>query len=71
MPELTAADVVKKVKRTVPKLDEKGKPVIGEDKKPVFKEVSINPEDVLSFKDYGSHIVVVTIDGQKHSNKKD
>tara|TARA_R110002096_G_scaffold172484_7_gene346186 strand:- start:280 stop:495 length:216 start_codon:yes stop_codon:yes gene_type:complete len=68
MPELTVADVVKKVKRLIPDLDEKGKQKIGKDKKPAFVEVAFKESDVLSFKDYGKHIVVVTRDGQKHSN---
>lgn len=57
--ELTAADVVKVVKRRT----------LIEDKGASRVETSpLKANEVLSFKDYGTHIVVVTNDGQKFSN---
>ncbi|QIL81820.1 hypothetical protein G7047_19280 [Diaphorobacter sp. HDW4A] len=66
--ELTAAEAAKRVKRTVVEYeDSKGK-----DGKPVkvakSKQVVVATEEVLSFKDYGAHVVVVTKDGQKLSS---
>lgn len=34
------------------------------------KERSLTPEDVLSWKDYGDHVVIVTADGQKVTVEK-
>ncbi|GAP38778.1 hypothetical protein ISF6_5331 [Piscinibacter sakaiensis] len=31
----------------------------------------VGAEEVLSFRDYGSHVVVVTVDGQKFSSAAD
>lgn len=44
--------------------------VRGKDGKPTgeFKRVAIGGDEVLSFKDYGTHTVVVTTDGQKFSS---
>lgn len=33
-------------------------------------ERPLKPEDVLSFKDYGPHVVIVTKDGKKYTVKK-
>lgn len=62
---LTAADAAKRVKRTVTELvDAKGGD--GETvKKVVTKEVAVKEVEVLAFRDYGTHVVVVTRDGQK------
>lgn len=73
---MTAADAAKLVKRIVPtrepKLNRDGTPVTDADGKPTFKEydkrVDIGASEVLSFKDYGTHVVVVTKDGQKFSS---
>jgi DNA-binding LytR/AlgR family response regulator len=64
--EMTAADAAKQVRRTVvePVLDDDGKPT-GKTK---TKTLSVKVDEVLSFKDYGSHVVVVTTDGQKLSS---
>ncbi len=45
-------------------------PVIGKDGKPNGKteKVAISAEEVLDFKDHGTHVVVVTIDGHKFSS---
>jgi len=58
---LTAADVAKRVKRTVVAQDEDGKPV--------QKQVAVAAKEVLAFRDYGTHVVVVTTDGQKLTDK--
>ena len=55
--ELTKADVARLVRRTVTE-QRKGQ-------EPIQKEVAVKPEEVLDFKDYGDHVVVVTTDGKK------
>ncbi|WP_082368682.1 hypothetical protein, partial [Piscinibacter sakaiensis] len=40
-------------------------------KVPRVKFVPVGAEEVLSFRDYGSHVVVVTVDGQKFSSAAD
>lgn len=62
--ELTAADAAKLVFRAVPKLDNDGKPTGKTTRTP------IEADEVLAFRDYGSHVVVVTRDGQKFSGDK-
>jgi hypothetical protein len=62
--ELTVAEAAKLVKRTVTTPPEK------EGGKPVTKKVEIEASEVLDFKDYGDHVVVVTKDGQKFTGKK-
>lgn len=57
--QLTAAEAAKRVKRTV--IDKSTK-----DAK--TKRVAVEAEEVLSFRDYGTHVVVVTTDGQKLSS---
>lgn len=59
--QMTAADAAKRVKRTVTEL------LDGKDgaKVPRIRKVSVEEDEVLSFQDYGTHVVVVTIDGQK------
>ena len=63
--ELTSAEAAKRVQRKVVELVD-GK---GDDAKaakvPREKRVAVKAEEVLSFKDYGTHVVVVTKDGQK------
>lgn len=60
MPEpdksLTTADVAKKVTRTV---TQNGR----------VKKEPVDPSEILSWRDHGTHVVVVTIDGQKLSSK--
>lgn len=56
---LTAADAAKAVRR----------PVTSEvDGKVSTKLVAVKADEVLSFRDYGTHVVVVTKDGQKFSS---
>jgi hypothetical protein len=62
--ELTAADAAKMVGRTVVIPPEK------EGGKPITKLVPIAENEVLDFKDYGDHVVVVTTDGQKFTGDK-
>lgn len=59
--QMTAAEAAKRVKRTVTEM------VDGEDgaKVPRPKKVAVGASEVLSFRDYGTHVVVVTKDGQK------
>jgi hypothetical protein len=59
---LTAADAAKLVKRPVlvPAKAKGGEPTV--------EMVSVKAGEVLAFKDYGSHVVVVTTDGQKFSS---
>jgi hypothetical protein len=75
---MTAADAAKLVKR---KLTER-KPVMkgGEQARDkdgtllfedVTREVAIGAGEVLAFKDYGTHVVVVTKDGKKFSSAAD
>jgi len=56
--QLTAAEAAKCVQRIV------FEPAEGKGK-PKEKRVPVAAEEVLSFKDYGTHVVVVTRDGQK------
>lgn len=62
--EMTVEQAAKSVKRTVIET------VDGKDgeKKQIVKKVSVSAAEVLSFKDYGTHVVVVTKDGQKLSS---
>ena len=63
--ELTFAEAAKRVQRTVVELvdgkGEEGKAA----KVPREKRVAVKADEVLAFKDYGTHVVVVTKDGQK------
>lgn len=61
---MTAKDAAKLVKRPISEIVDDGKG----GKKSVIKKVSVSADEVLSFKDYGSHVVVVTKDGQKFSS---
>lgn len=57
---MTKAEAAKRVKRMVE--------VKGPDGKMAVKPQAIAESEVLSFRDYGSHVVVVTTDGQKFSS---
>ena len=62
---LTAAEAARRVQRTVTELVE-GKEKDGTPVKVArSKQVAVKAEEVLSFRDYGTHVVVVTTDGQK------
>ncbi|WP_423458027.1 hypothetical protein [Ottowia sp. VDI28] len=58
--QLTAAEAAKRVRRTVTEVVD-GK----EGKTTRTKEVEVKASEVLSSRDYGTHVVVVTRDGQK------
>ncbi|MGP3505832.1 hypothetical protein FRC97_19080 [Paracidovorax citrulli] len=66
--ELTSAEAAKRVQRKVVERVE----AKGEDGKPVAqvreKRVAVKADEVLSFRDYGTYVVVVTRDGQKLSS---
>ena len=55
--ELTATEAARRVKRVVTTTDKEGKVTA--------RDVAVKADEVLSFRDYGTHVVVVTIDGQK------
>lgn len=63
--KMTAAEAAKRVKRTVvvQKKDDDGK-VVGT----TTKYVAVEASEVLAFKDYTTHVVVVTKDGQKFTD---
>ncbi|MBK6742519.1 MAG: hypothetical protein IPG66_05880 [Hydrogenophilales bacterium] len=61
---MTAAQAAKLVTRDVPVLGKDGKPT-GETAKKAIKA-----DEVLSFRDYGDRVVVVTVDGQKFTGEK-
>jgi vacuolar-type H+-ATPase subunit B/Vma2 len=62
--EMTKGDAAKRVRRTVTEY------VDGKDgaKVPRTARVAIDAKEVLAFKDHGTHVVVVTTDGQKFSD---
>lgn len=66
--QMTAAEAAKRVKRPVTVLvddkDDAGKAI----KVPKVKRVAVDADEVLSFRDHGTHVVVVTKDGQKFSS---
>lgn len=58
--EMTKAQAAKAVRRPVP--------VKAKDGTVTIDMVAVKPDEVLAFKDHGTHVVVVTIDGQKFSS---
>lgn len=62
--ELTKSQAAALVFREVPEVDDEGKPTGEMAKKPV------RPDEVFAFRDYGTHVVVVTIDGRKLKGDK-
>ena len=67
--QLTKAEAAKLVKRSVPKVVD-GKLVLDKHDKPVMKQVPVKEDEVLDFKEYVNHVVVVTKDGQKLTGAK-
>ena len=63
--QLTTAEAAKRVRRTVTELVD-GKD--GEGKVQRAKRVTVDADEVLAFRDHGTHVVVVTKDGQKLSS---
>ena len=62
--EMTLADALKITRRRVPVLDKSGKPT-GR-----YKEAKIPEADVLSWREYPTHVHVVTVDGQRFRGDK-
>jgi hypothetical protein len=71
--EMTAAEAAKRVKREVTNRVKTGKK--DGDGNDVYEDktelVDVKASEVLDFKDYGTHVVVVTKDGKKFTDKKD
>ena len=67
-PAMTVAQAAKQVRRPVTTVTESK----AEDgtivKKSTIKKVTVEANEVLDFKDFGTHVVVVTKDGQKFSS---
>lgn len=66
--QLTAADAAKRVKRTVIELVDVRSAGNKATKEAKTKREAVDANEVLSFRDYGTHVVVVTKDGQKLSS---
>lgn len=65
---MTIEQAAKAVHRVVPKMKD-GEPVTNKDGKPVLSKEAVPVEDVMSFKDYGTHVVVITTAGEKLSSE--
>jgi len=62
--EMTIQQAAKAVHRKIPKLKD-GERVLDKNGEPVLAEEAVPVEDVMSFKDYGTHVVVITTAGEK------
>ena len=62
---LTKTDVAGLVMRPVQRFGKDRKPVLDEDKRPVFDLVPVEPEEVFDFAVRGDEVTVVTMDGRK------
>lgn len=62
--EMTKEQAAAHVFRQVPKMKD-GKAVLDKDDQPVLTNVKVPVQDVMSFKDYGDHVIVVTTAGEK------
>jgi len=68
--KMTATDAAKRVKRLVPAINEKTKKQkVNNNGQLVFNAVDVEAGEVLNFKNYGKYVVVVTVDGQKLTDK--
>jgi len=65
---MTTAQAAKAVYRMVPEM-KNGKPVTDEKGVPVLIKKAVPVKDIMSFKDYGTHVVVVTTAGEKLSSE--
>ncbi len=63
--KLSAAQAAALVKREVIKQDKDGKSVLDKHGRPVMEQTAL-----LSFRDYGDYVVVVTTDGRKLTGSK-
>lgn len=61
---MTIDQAAKAVHRKMPKLKD-GEPVLDKNGEPVLTKEPVPVEDVMSFKDYGTHVVVITTAGEK------
>lgn len=69
--KMTVEEAAKLVKRMVSKVDPKtGKVVLDEHNNPVPEPQDVKADEVMSFADYGTHVVVVTKSGEKLEGKK-
>ncbi|WOI45850.1 hypothetical protein [Acidovorax sp. BLS4] len=69
-PQMTAAEAVKRVRRTVVEMVDgrvDGKPA----KVPKPRQVPLSASEVLAVADHGTHVVVVTTDGQKFTDRSE
>ncbi len=64
--KMTAAEAAKQVKRTVTTVIKPAKD--GQPAEVKTEKVAVKADEVLAFKDYGTHVMVVTKDGQKFSS---
>lgn len=69
--QMTPAEAAKRVKRPVTVLVDDKDAAGNAIKVPKVKRVLVRTEEVLSFHDHGTHVVVVTKDGQKFSSADD
>lgn len=63
--DMTKEQAAKFVQRLVPKTDKDGKPVLDAEKQPVLEGKPVPPEEIIGWKDYGDHVIVVTTAGEK------
>lgn len=68
--DMTAAQAAKLVQRMVPKLNAKNEIERDRDGNPIAVPQAIKDSEVMSFADYGDHVVVVTTSGEKLQAKK-
>jgi hypothetical protein len=67
--DLTATEAAKRVKRAIVETVADGKDAEGNPiTKQVMRYVPIAADEVLAYRDYRSHVVVVTKDGRKFSS---
>lgn len=62
---LTKEQAAKYVTRQVPKKDKDGKPVLDNEQNPVLESVPVKADEIIGWKDYGDHVIVVTGRGEK------
>lgn len=61
---MTKEDAAKFVFRRVPKMKD-GEPVLNDEGDPELESTPVPADEVMSFKDYGDHVVIVTTAGEK------
>lgn len=68
--ELTKKEAAALVSRTVPMLDDDGKPKLDRNGDVRTRQEPIAEKEVFAFRDHGDHVMVVTNDGQKFRGDK-